>query len=80
LEDWKAAEHARGCLITRDDGMLDAEAGQAVARLQSARAAPDDDDRVVAGREGRVTHGPFCEQVAFTGREKRASQGRRERS
>ncbi len=35
----------------RDDRVLDAEPREAVARLQSARAASDDDDRVVARRE-----------------------------
>ncbi len=39
-----------GGLVARDDGVLDAEPGEAVARLQAARPAPDDDNGIVARR------------------------------
>jgi hypothetical protein len=34
--------------------VVDAEPGEAVRRLQSAGTAADDDDAVVAGREGSL--------------------------
>jgi hypothetical protein len=56
LVDRRPAEHTSRLVVRREHGVLDAEAGKAVARLETAGSAPDDDDRVVAGREGLVRH------------------------
>src|SRR4051812_49049209 len=47
LVERKAPEHAAGRIVGRDDGVVDAEAAERVARLQPARAAADDDDAVL---------------------------------
>ena len=52
LVDRPLAEHSARGVVLRDDGVLDAEPLQAVARLQPAGAAPDHDDGILAGREG----------------------------
>ena len=46
-----SAEHAARRRVARDDGVVDAQAAEAVADLDRPRAAADDDDRIVAGRE-----------------------------
>ena len=54
LEDREVAEHAPGAVVLREDGVVDAEPAQPVARLQPAGSAADDDRRIVAGRERPV--------------------------
>src|SRR5919106_5157738 len=56
LVDRRPAEHPSRLVVRREQGVLDPEAGEAVARLEAAGSAPDDDDRIVAGREGLVRH------------------------
>ncbi len=52
LEEREALEHAAGAVVGRDRRVLDAEPAEAVAHLQAARPTADDDDRVLARREG----------------------------
>ena len=52
LEEREAPEHAAGPVVGREDGVLDPEAAQRVADLERPGAAADDDQRVVARREG----------------------------
>ena len=47
-----------GPIVGRDDRVLDAQAPQGVADLEGPRAAADDDERVVAGREGPLALAP----------------------
>ena len=51
LEDRIEPEHASGRVVLRDDGVLDPQPAQAVARLEPAGAAPDDDDGIVPRRK-----------------------------
>src|SRR5437764_912607 len=57
LVDGKAAEHAARRVGAREDGdARDPGAGERVRRLEPARPAADDDDVVVAGREGALVY------------------------
>ena len=64
LEDRVEPEHPSRRLVPRDDGVLDAEPREAVARLQAARPAPDDDDGIVPRRKRPLVLTPLLEDVA----------------
>jgi hypothetical protein len=51
LEDREAAEHAARSGVGRELGVRDAKPAERIADLQAAGPAPDDEERVVPGRE-----------------------------
>src|SRR5213083_1676933 len=63
LEEREPTEHSAGAVVRRKHGVLDAEAAQAVARLQAAGSAADDNDRVLAGRKRGVYRHRFASRT-----------------